>query len=113
MQPRRIAKWARDLALDKKAEEPVILDIGKISSVANYFVIMHGNSNRQVKAIGEHIIEEFKKKDMLPWHVEGNGVGDTEWFLIDFGSVIVHIFYRDKREFYGLERLWGDAPRIQ
>ncbi len=110
MQPKRIASLIRTLAEDKKAEEIVVLDISKLSSIAHYFVITHGNSDRHVKALAEHIMDEMKKRKMPVWHVEG--MEDGKWVLLDFGAVMVHIFYRETREFYGLERLWGEAKKI-
>ncbi len=94
----------------KKAEDPVILDLGKLTTVAHYFVVTHGNSDRHVRAIAQHIMESFDRKKIRPLHIEGMESG--QWVLLDYGSVIVHVFYREIRDFYGLERLWGDAPRL-
>ena len=110
MQPKKIALLARELALDKKAESPVVLDLSKLTSVAHYFVILHGNSDRHVRAIAHHLIESLKEKKVKLWHREGMESG--QWVLLDFGDVIAHIFYGPVREFYSLERLWGDAPRL-
>ena len=110
MQPKKIAMLARDLALDKKAESPVILDLAKLTSVAHYFVVMHGNSDRHVRAIGHHIVDSLKDKKVKLWHMEGMDTG--QWVLLDFSDVIVHIFYAPVREFYNLERLWGEAARV-
>lgn len=110
MQPKKIAELIRTLAEDKKAEEPVILDIAKFTSIAHYFFITHGNSDRHVRAIAENIMDEMKKKKMPVLHAEG--LQDCKWVLLDFGAVIAHIFYRETREFYSLERLWGEAKKI-
>ena len=110
MQPKRIAHLAAEAALDKKAVDPVILDVAKHTSVAHYFVITHGNSDRQVRAIAQHVTDELKTKSVSLWHCEG--MEDGKWVLLDFGSVLVHVFYRETREFYALERLWGDAVRV-
>lgn len=110
MQPKKIAQLIRELALDKKAESPVILDLSKLTSVAHYFVILHGNSDRHVRALGNYIVDSLKDKKIKVWHIEGMDTG--QWVLLDFGDVIVHIFYGPVREFYSLERLWGDAARI-
>lgn len=110
MQPKKIALLAREAAHDKKAEDPVVIDVAKLTSLAHYFVIMHGNSDRHVKALAQNIIDVLDAKDIKLWHREGMEAG--QWVLLDFGSVIVHVFYKDIREFYGLERLWGDAPRL-
>ena len=110
MQPKKIAQLARDLALDKKAESPVILDLAKLTNVAHYFVVLHGNSDRHVRAIAHHIVDSLKDKKVKLWHMEG--LDTAQWVLLDFSDVIVHIFYAPVREFYNLERLWGDAERV-
>lgn len=110
MQPKKIAELIRALAEDKKAEDLVILDISRLSSVAHYFVICHGNSDRHVKSIAAHLAEEMKKLKMPAYHAEG--LQEGKWVLLDFGPVMVHIFYHETREFYGLERLWGEAKKI-
>lgn len=111
MQPKRIALLARQAADEKQAVSPVILDISRLTTVARYFLITHGNSDRHVRAIAENIQEELDKKRVRLWHAEG--VTEGRWALLDYGDVIVHIFYRDLREFYGLERLWGEAPELR
>ena len=110
MQAKKIALLIRELALDKKAESPVILDLSKLTSVAHYFVVMHGNSDRHVRALANHIVDSLKDKKIKTWHLEGMDTG--QWVLLDFGDVIAHIFYAPVREFYNLERLWGDAGRV-
>lgn len=110
MHAKRIALLAREAALDKKAEEPIILDIGRLTSVASYFLVTHGNSDRQVRAIAQHIAATLKDRKIPLWHSEG--LEDGRWALLDYGSVIVHIFYRETRSFYGLERLWGEAEKL-
>ena len=110
MQPKKIAELIRTLAEDKKAEDPVILDISRLSSFAHYFFIAHGNSDRHVKSLAAHIMDEMKKLKMPAYHVEG--LQEGKWVLLDFGPVIAHIFYHETREFYGLERLWGEAKKV-
>lgn len=110
MQPKTIVEQAKAAADDKKAYDPVILDIAKLTSIAHYFLIVHGNSNRQVVAIAEHIVDTLKKKKVRAFHVEG--VSEGKWVLIDFGTVIVHVFHKDTRDFYALERLWGEARQV-
>lgn len=95
----------------KQAVDPIILDISKLTTVAHYFLITHGNSDRHVRAIGQNIQDELEKKGVPSWHLEG--IREGRWVLVDYGAVIAHIFYRDLREFYGLERLWGNAPQIK
>jgi ribosome-associated protein len=110
LQPKKIAELLKSLAEDKKAEDLILLDIAKISSLAHYFLICHGNSDRHVKSIAMHLMDEMKKRKMPAWHVEG--LAEGKWALLDFGPVIAHIFYKETREFYSLERLWGEAKEI-
>ena len=97
-------------ANDKKAEKLVILDVRKLSSIADYFIICHGQSNRQVRGIAGHIQETMAASGYKPLGVEG--VAEEAWVLMDYGDIIVHVFLKAVREFYDLERLWADAPRI-
>ncbi len=98
-------------ALGKKALHLVVLDVRELSSVADVFIICSGRSNRQVKAIAEHIQVELKKQNIKPLSTEGMSEG--HWVLMDYGHVIIHIFYEPVRSFYDLESLWIDAARIQ
>nr|WP_294792112.1 ribosome silencing factor [uncultured Mucilaginibacter sp.] len=94
---------------EKKGNDIVRLDLRNIhSSVSDYFVICHADSTTQVKAIANSIEEEiFKATQQEPWRKEGLQYG--EWILLDYVNVVVHVFRTDKREFYGVEELWGDA----
>ncbi|HSF55879.1 MAG TPA: ribosome silencing factor [Algoriphagus sp.] len=94
---------------EKKASEILVLDLRKIkNAVTDFFVICSGNSDIQLEAISKSIEEEVYKVGEKPaWRVEGKANG--EWVLMDFVNVVVHIFMKDKREYYGLEELWGDA----
>ena len=98
-------------ALGKKAMNLVALDVHDLTSFADIFIICSGRSNRQVKAIAEHIQIDLKKHKIKPLSVEG--VGDGHWVLLDYGHVIIHVFYEPVREFYDLEGLWVDAKRIE
>jgi len=111
LQPKRIALLAREAADAKKAENPVVLDISKLTSVSHYFVITHGNSDRHVRAIAQNIVDTLEEHDISVWHLEGMDNG--RWVLLDYGAVIIHVFYRETRDFYGLERLWGEAPELK
>jgi len=102
---------ARDFIEDKKGENPIVLNVSKLTTIAHYFVITHGNSTPHVKAIADHLMISFKAQKMKIYHFEGLDSG--EWVLLDFGAVLVHIFLRDKREFYSLESLWGDSKEIK
>ncbi|MEZ4414146.1 MAG: ribosome silencing factor [Gemmatimonadota bacterium] len=97
-----------DLALERKAENVVALDLRGISSATDFFVIASGGSDVHVRAIADHIVEELKKADVRPGHVEGLQSG--AWVLVDYIDVVVHVFQRSVRDFYQLENLWGDAP---
>lgn len=111
MQPKRLALLAEEAALDKKAEDPVILDVSKYTNVAHYFVIVHGNSDRHVKAIAQNVADVCEQNKARVFHLEGLESGT--WVLLDLGAVLVHVFHHEIREFYGLERLWGEAPRLR
>lgn len=95
--------------LEKKATDVVVLDLREVkNAVADYFVICSGNSDSQVDAISDSVEEVvFKSSKQNPWKREGRN--NKEWVLIDYVDVVVHIFYHEKREFYALEELWGDA----
>ena len=111
LQPKRIALITKEAAEAKQAVDPVVLDLSRFTSLAHYFVVTHGNSDRHVRAIAQNIQEELEKHEIKLWHLEG--MTDGRWVLLDCGSTIVHVFYRELREFYALERLWGDAPRVK
>ena len=102
---------AAHLALDKKAEDVIILNISKLSSIADYLLICSGASNKQVQAIANSMEEGLKKNGTRPLSTEG--IRDGRWALIDYGDVIAHIFLEPVREFYNLEGLWSEAPRIE
>lgn len=94
---------------EKKANDIVVMDLRKVkNAVADFFVICSGNSDKQLDAIAESVdVEVFKTLKENPWHSEGKS--NKEWVLLDYIDVVVHVFRKDKREFYALERLWGDA----
>ena len=94
----------------KKGENLVVLDLRGISSFTDYFVIMHGNSARQNLALNENIEKELKKEKIMPLSVEGRKL--AEWILMDYGSFIIHVFSEKAREYYSLEKLWGDAHKF-
>ena len=87
-----------------------MLDIAKTSSFADYFVLISGDSERHVKAIFEAIVEEAAKLGVKPHGIEGES--DSRWILVDFIDVVVHIFLRDLRSYYNLDRIWADAPEV-
>jgi ribosome-associated protein len=98
-------------ALEKKATDVVVLDLRKASAFTDFFVICTGGNARQIEAIAEAVQGSLARKGTKPALVEG--LGRSEWILIDYFDFIVHIFTPATREFYGLERLWGDAERVE
>ncbi|MGA9173831.1 MAG: ribosome silencing factor [Thermoactinomyces sp.] len=106
-----IAQLAATAAGEKKAQDVTILDIRGLSVFADYFVICHGNSQTQVQAIVNGIKEKVLESDIVLKGIEG--FQDARWVLIDLGDVVVHVFHKDEREFYDLERLWGDARQLK
>ena len=94
---------------EKKAIDIVVMDLRKVKkAVADFFVICSGNSDRQLDAIADSVDQEvFKALKENPWHTEGKN--NKEWMLLDYIDVVAHVFRKDRREFYALERLWGDA----
>ena len=96
-------------ALDRRANNVVVLDLRGLSSVADFFVICSGNSVTHVEGIANIVEEKLDEHNVKLWHREGRR--GASWILLDYIDVIVHVFTEDAREFYGLERLWGDAPK--
>ena len=105
-----LAKKIVDIAADKKAEDVVLLDIRRLTTIADYFVICSGASERQIAAITQAVLEEMDKESIAPLHSEG--IGESGWVLLDYGSVIVHIFAPEVRDYYRLERLWSQALTV-
>ena len=97
--------------LDRKAIDLVILEVKDLSSFTDYFLICSGNSDRQVQAIASHIEEKLGQEGIHPLGIEGKREG--RWTLLDYGDVVVHIFFQPVREFYDLERLWSEATRVE
>ena len=96
--------------LDRKAMQVVALDVRELTSIADAFIICSGRSNRQVSAIAEHIERQLRGHKIKPLSVEGTAEG--HWVLMDYGHVVIHVFFDPVREFYDLEGLWSDARRI-
>jgi ribosome-associated protein len=105
-----LARRIVDLASDKLAENLVLLDIRDLTSIADYFVICTGGSDRQVRAISRQIQDTLALEGEKALHEEGES--EAKWILIDYGYVIVHIFTPDERDYYRLDRLWADAPAV-
>ena len=106
-----IARQLSRAALNSKAENLIILDVGKLSGFADYFVIMIVRSSRHVQGIASAVDQELSGKRLKSSKTEG--LEEGHWVLLDFEDVIVHIFYHETRELFDLEGLWHDAPRIK
>lgn len=104
---RRLAHLAGEFALEKKAFDVKILDLRKLSSVCDFFVICSANVEVHAKAIADWIMESLQKRGINFWHNEGYQA--CRWILLDYVDVVIHIFLPQVREFYSLEKLWGDA----
>lgn len=108
-------EWARTAAQaadSKKASDPVILDLANLLTITDAFVIVSGANDRQVKAIAEEIEQQVKDSGG-PSPIRVEGLDEARWVLIDYSDFVVHVFLEEVRDFYNLERLWGDAPRIK
>ncbi len=105
---RKLSQWAAQLALDKKAMDVALLQVGKISIVADYFLIATGNSAVQVHSICDFLMENLKEAGHPLLRLEGYREG--WWVVLDYGALVVHLFQPEARAFYNLERLWGKAP---
>jgi ribosome-associated protein len=108
--PGELAHRIVDLASDKKASDIVLLRTDEVTTMADYFVIASGRSDRQVQALSEAIIDELRDEGIKPLGVEGRA--SARWVLLDYGSVIVHLFAPEERDYYGLERLWSNATEV-
>jgi ribosome-associated protein len=105
--PKTLAKKIAQLALTKKSGDVVIMDLRKLTDMTDFFVVCSGDSDTQVRAIADAIADGAEKLKSPPWHQEGLAQG--QWVLLDFVDVVVHIFHKEARKFYSLEKLWGDA----
>ncbi|MCE4046975.1 MULTISPECIES: ribosome silencing factor [Bacillaceae] len=108
MDERNLLLTAVKAADDKRAENIVALNMKGISLVSDYFVICHGNSDKQVQAIASEIKDKCEEIGVPVKRLEG--YQEAKWILVDLGDIVVHVFHRDERTYYNLERLWGDAP---
>jgi ribosome-associated protein len=102
---------AVEAAENKKAEDLVVLDLRKAAGFTDYFVVCSGTNPRQIRAIADSVMEALSAEGVKPAHVEG--YDRSEWILLDYFDFIVHVFGTETRRFYGLERLWGNAERIE
>ena len=108
MTNRQLLETSVKAADDKHAEDIVVLNMQGISLISDYFIICHGNSDKQVQAIAREMKEKAMENGYIVKRMEG--FDEARWILLDLGDVVAHIFHRDERSYYNLERLWGDAP---
>ena len=108
--PGELAHRIVNVASDKKASDIVLLRTAEITTMADYFVIASGRSETQVQALSKAIVDELRDEGIKPIGVEGRS--SARWVLLDYGSVIVHLFAPEEREYYGLERLWSEATQV-
>lgn len=104
-----LARRAARLTLTKRAEDVVILDLRHLEGVADFFVLATGHSEVQVRAIADAVDEGLREEGIRPWHTEGYEA--RRWILLDYVDVVVHVFHARAREYYLLDKLWGDAGR--
>ena len=102
---------AAEAALSKKASSPIALDLRELDGVCDYFVIVSGSSEVQVKAIAEAVEDRLRERGLRAWHVEG--MENRRWILLDYVEFVVHVFHEQSREYYMLDRLWGDARSVE
>ena len=105
----QLVRTAAEEAIERKGRDVVLLDLRGITSATDWFVLVSGDSDIQVRSIAERIEERLARElDARPWHVEG--LKQTRWILLDYVDFVVHVFHHEARAFYDLERLWADAP---
>jgi ribosome-associated protein len=107
--PLQLARVLRSAASEKKAWDPVVIDVRALTSIADYFVICEGETDRQVRAIADGMVEAAKAKELRPMGVDG--YQDATWILLDFDSVLAHVFLPGERSYYDLESLWAPAAK--
>ncbi|WP_172194044.1 ribosome silencing factor [Saccharibacillus qingshengii] len=111
VKPKELLHLATEAAVDKKAMNVVGLDLTGISMVADYFIVCHGNSDTQVQAIASEVRKRVLDAGGTIRGIEG--MDSARWVLMDLGDVVVHIFHRDEREYYNIERVWSDAKVVE
>lgn len=104
------ARYALKLVGERKAVSPVLFDVSTLTSYTDYFLVASGGSTRQVQAISRHLVRKMREAGWRAHGVEGEDEG--QWVLLDYGDLVIHVFYESVRAFYDLEGLWVEAPRI-
>jgi len=105
------ARLCLEIIQERKAIDPILMEVGRLTSFTDYFLVASGASSRQVQAISQHMARRMREEGFKPIGIEGEQEG--HWVLMDYGDVVVHIFYQPVREFYDLEGLWIEAPRVE
>ena len=111
MNSKQLAFLIQDACEEKKGIDPLIIDVRKLTDIADYFLLVHGTSDRHVRTVADGIVDSLEKSKAKPIHQEG--MKEAKWILIDYGAVMAHVFYYETRSFYNLERLWGDGKLIK
>lgn len=111
MDSKELAQVAAQACEDKRGEDIILLDMQSVSLIADYFLICEGSNERQVQAIARAVKEQAEEKGIEVKRMEG--LEKARWVLVDLGDVVCHIFHREDRNYYNLERLWGDAPLVE
>ena len=109
--PRQLALLAAEVCDEKKAKEIIVLDVRKITSISDYFIVCSTSNERQARAIAEDL--RMRLKDMGKREMGVEGLEDARWVLQDFGDIVLHIFHESQREFYDIEGLWADAKQVR
>lgn len=107
---RELALYAAELASEKKGHEPYLLEVGQVSIVADYFLLVTGTTAVQVRSICDHLNEKLKKDGYQALRIEG--YSEAWWVVLDYGVLVIHVFQPEARTFYDLERLWSEAPQV-
>ncbi len=111
MENRDLLKIAYDAIEEKKGEDIKVINISEISSLADYFVITDGSNTSQIQAIADEVQERLEKAGAVPKHIEG--YRNASWILLDYGDIVVHVFSKEDRKFYDLERIWADGRFLE
>ena len=110
MRPLDKAKLCLRIIKERKAVDPLLFQVEKLTSITDYFLIASGSSSRQVQAITRHLQKRMREEGFRPYGIEGQQ--EWHWVLLDYGDVVIHLFYQPFRDFYDLEGLWIEAPRV-
>ena len=110
MQPLDKAKLCLKIIKERKAIDPVMLEVGQLTSISDYFLIASGSSSRQVQAVTRHLQKRMREEGFKAYGIEGEQEG--HWVLMDYGDIVIHLFYQPHRELFDLEGLWIEAPRV-